>query len=225
MYQVREHFSAPQWVDLVRGQLTEEIANEMDRHLRAGCGECVAAFDAWQGLAVFASEERASTPPEDAVRVAKSYLAQRSFADPVIGSNPIVAWASATLATLVFDSQQAAPAGVRAAAAGFSRHLVFGAGSLVIDLHLDTAPRAGWFLMQGQVADRNRPDRPLENIWMSLVDERQEITTFRTNDLGEFRCAFDLRRTLKLMVYAGRDVIAIPIETILDPSTDSNRTH
>jgi hypothetical protein len=222
---VREHFTAPQWVDLVRGQLTEEVATEMDRHLRAGCGECVAAFDAWQGLALFASEERASTPPEDAVRVAKSYLGQRKLADArPAPSNPIVSWASATLATLVFDSGQAAPAGVRAASA-FSRHLVFDAQSLVIDLHLDMGSRSGWFVLTGQVVDRSQPDRPVESIWLSLVDDRQEISTFQTNELGEFRCSFDLRRTLKLMVYAGRDVVAIPVEMLLDPSSDSNATH
>ncbi len=46
--------------------------------------------------------------------------------------------------------------------------------------------------------------------------------TFRTNELGEFRCTFDFRRALKLLVYAGRDVVAIPMETLFDPSTDSN---
>ena len=222
---VREHFTASQWVDLVRGQLAEEVVTEMDRHLRAGCGECVAAFDAWQGLAVFASEERASTPLEDAVRVAKSYLAQQRFADAISSpSNPIVSWASATLATLVFDSGQAAPAGVRAAAT-FSRHLVFDAQSLVIDLHLEASSRAGWFVLTGQVVDRSHPERPVENIWLSLVGDRQEISTFQTNELGEFRCTFDLRRTLKLVVYAGRDVVAIPVETLLEPSSDSSATH
>jgi hypothetical protein len=223
-FRVKEHFTAPQWVDLVRGQLAEEVASEMDKHLRAGCGECVAAFDAWQGLAVFASEERASTAPEDAVRVAKSYLAQQKLASPA-ASNPLASWASATLATLVFDSQQAAPVGVRSAAAAFSRHLVYGAKSLVVDLHIDAASRSGWFLLQGQVADSSRPDQPLENVWLSLVDDRQEISTFQTNELGEFRCTFDLRRALKLMVYAGRDVVAIPIETLFDPSTDTSATH
>ena len=222
---MKEHFTAPQWVDLVRGQLAEEIANEMDRHLRMGCGECVAAFDAWQGLAVFAADERTSTPPEDAIRVAKSYLAQQKLAAPAPLQNPIVSWTSATLATLVFDSEQAAPAGIRAAATAFSRHLVFGANSIVVDLHIDTASRAGWFLLHGQVADSNRPDQPLEHIWLSLVDDRQEISTFQTNEFGEFRCTFDLRRALKLMVYAGRDVVAIPIENLFDPSTDSSPTH
>jgi len=225
MFQVREHFTSPQWVDLVRGQLAEEVATEMDKHLRAGCTTCVAAFDAWQGLAVFAREEREVAPPEDVVRVTKSFLAQRKFTDPVPGARPIVAWASATLATIVFDSRLTVPAGVRASASAYSRHLVFGARSLVVDLHIDTAPRAGWFLLAGQIADRNQPDKPLENVWLSLVDDRQELSTFRTNELGEFRCTFDLRRTLKLMVYAGRDVIAIPMETLFDPSSDSNPTH
>jgi hypothetical protein len=225
MFQVREHFSSPQWVDLVRGQLAEEVANEMDRHLRMGCRECVAAFDVWQGLAVFASEERASTPPEDSVRVAKSYLAQRRLAMPgMAASQSMVSWASATLATLVFDSRQAAPVGLRAAVATFSRHLVFGANALLIDLHVDAAARAGWFLLAGQLADSRRPDVPLENVRMSLVDGQQEIATFRTNELGEFRCTFDLRRTLKLMVYAGRNVIAIPMEA-LDPATDPGVSH
>ena len=221
---MREHFTAAQWVDLVRGQLTNEIASDMDRHLRMGCAECVAAFDAWQGLAVFAAEERESTPPADAVRVAKSYLAQHTLAASGATADSIGSWASATLATLVFDSKNVAPAGVRAAAT-FSRHLVFEAKSLIVDLHIDTASRAGWFLLQGQVADSHRPLEPRERFWLSLVDDRHEISTFQTNEFGEFRCTFDLRRTLKLMVYASRDVVAIPIETLFDPSTDSSATH
>src|SRR5262245_53979859 len=128
---MRQHFTGPQWVDLVRGQLTGEIADDMDRHLRMGCQECVAAFDAWQGFAVFAVEERESTPPADAVRVAKSYLAQHKLAGR---PNSIAWWASTPLATLVFDSRQTASAGVRAAATAFSRHLVFSANSLIVDL-------------------------------------------------------------------------------------------
>ena len=220
---MREHFTSPQWVDLVRGQLPEEVATEMDRHLRAGCTECVAAFDAWQGLAVFAAEERASTPPAAAVRVAKSYFAQHMFAAPLASpSHPFVSWTAATLGKLVFDSHQAAPAGVRAAAT-FSRHVVFDAESLVIDLHIETASRAGWFLLAGQIVDRRNPARSVENIWLSLVDDRQEISSFQTNQLGEFKCTFDFRRALKLMVYAGRHVVALPIETLLSPSDQLER--
>ena len=220
---MREHFTSPQWVDLVRGQLAEEVATEMDRHLRAGCSVCVAAFDAWQGLALFAAEERTLTPPADAVRVAKSHFAQQTLAAPLASpSYPFVSWASATLATLVFDSHQAAPAGIRAAAT-FSRHVVFDAESLVIDLHIETGSRAGSFLLSGQIVDRHNPARAVDNIWLSLVNDRLEMSTSQTNHLGEFRCTFDFRPALKLMVYAGRDVVALPIETLLDPGTHSSR--
>jgi hypothetical protein len=33
--------------------------------------------------------------------------------------------------------------------------------------------------------------------------------------------AFHLRRALKLMVHAGRQVVAIPIETLFDSSSDA----
>jgi len=222
----KAHFGAPEWVDLVRGQLPGEIAEEMDRHLRAGCEECVAAFDAWQGLAVFAREERESTPPADAVRVARSYLAQRRLPEPVtVPPSSVASWASATLATLVFDSRQASPAGIRAAADAFSRHLVFDARSLVIDLHIDNSSRQGWFLLTGQVADTSNPNVPLGNVWLSLVDEQQEISMFQTNEMGEFRCTFTISRSLRLMVYSGRDVVAIPIEALFDPSTDTGAAH
>jgi len=218
MHQVKDHFSSPQWVDLVRGRLPEDVAAEMDVHLRSGCTDCMAAFDVWQGLAVFAEEERASTPPDDAIRVAKSYLAQPRMAraEPAQG-HPIAAWASATVATLVFDSRQAVPAGVRAAAA-FSRHLVFDAKSLVVDLRIDTGSRAGGLLLSGQVADTSRPEQPLEHIWLSLVDNRQEISMFQTNEFGEFQCTFDRRRNLTLMIYGNGSVVAIPLDVLFDPS-------
>src|SRR6185436_15398234 len=107
-----EHFSSPQWVDLVRGRAADEDKAAMETHLREGCPDCVEAHRLWQGMATFADAERAITPPEHAIRVAKSYLThqhKRSFA-------------SAVMATLLFDSLQAVPAGVRAAAV-YSRHL------------------------------------------------------------------------------------------------------
>ena len=218
---MKDHFSAPQWVDLVRGQLPEEVAADMDSHLRAGCPACASAFNAWQDLAAFAEEERTLTPPPDAVRVAKSYLAQRNLSRPAAAPDgPPVSWATATFASLVFDSSRAAASGVRAGAP-FSRHLVFDARSLVVDLHVDTGSRTGWFLLSGQVADSSRPDRPLANVWLSLVDDHQEVSMFQTNEFGEFHCTFNRRRALKLMVYASKQVVAIPLESLFDAANDS----
>src|SRR5215510_12466995 len=131
-----EHFSSPQWVDLVRGIASDEVRGAMDTHLRDGCPDCVEAYRLWHGMALFAREERALTPPEDAVRVAKSYLAQHRIAQAAAPPAGARSFASTIVATLLFDSLQAAPARVRAAAT-YSRHLLFGAQSLAIDLHID----------------------------------------------------------------------------------------
>ena len=74
-----DHFSSPQWVDLVRGLLSEDLREEMDQHLRAGCEKCREAYAAWHGFAAFAEDESAFEPPRDAVRVSKTYLAQRNL--------------------------------------------------------------------------------------------------------------------------------------------------
>src|SRR5262245_65972555 len=145
-----DHFSSPQWVDLVRGLATEDTREAMDRHLHGGCDQCNNAFKAWQGFASFAEADRGFAPPADALRVVRSYLAQQTFDARSEGQARKRAWMPSTLATLVFDSMLGMPAGVRAGA-GYSRHLLFSAQSLAIDLHVETASKPGWFLLAGQI--------------------------------------------------------------------------
>ena len=216
---MKDHFSSPQWVDRVRGRLEPRGVAGMDAHLRVGCRDCLAAFDTWQGVAAFAEEERSSTPPADAIRVVKSYLAQRNRLEDRPGPST-TPWAIATFATLVFDSLHASAAGVRAAAA-FTRHLVFEAKSLVVDLHVDETSPTGGVLLIGQVADSKDPGRVLENVWLSLVNERGEVSMFPTNEYGEFNCTFTRGRSLKLMVYAKSQVVAIPLDSLFDSTHDT----
>ena len=212
-----EHFSSPLWVDRVRGLLAEDVREEMDQHLRAGCETCQAAHTAWQRFAVFADEESGFEPPRDAVRVAKTYLAQQNILDGRSTARRR-AWAPSALATLVFDTMQAAPvAGVRAGA-GYSRHLLFAAQSLAIDLHVETASKAGWFLLTGQVADSNRPDQLPRAIELCLIDGDREISTFQTNEFGEFQCTFDLRKNLTLLFAIESGAIAVPLDVLFNPS-------
>jgi hypothetical protein len=211
-----EHFSSPLWVDRVRGLLAEDVREEMDQHLRAGCETCQAADIAWQRFAVFADEESGLEPPRDAVRVAKTYLAQQNILDGRSAARR--AWAPSALATLVFDTMQAAPvAGVRATA-GYSRHLLFTAQSLAIDLHVETASKAGWFLLTGQVADSNRPDQLPRAIELCLIDGDREISTFQTNEFGEFQCTFDFRKNLTLLFAIESGAIAVPLDVLFNPS-------
>lgn len=219
VYAMTDHFSSPQWVDLVRGQLTEDVRQEMDLHLRAGCEECREAHAAWSGFAVFAEEESGFEPPRDAVRVAKTCLAQRNLVEGAGTAARRRTWASSTFATLVFDSLQAMPAaGVRAAASGYSRHLLFAAQSLAIDLHVETASKPGWFLLAGQIADGSRPDQLPRKIDLCLLDGDREISAFKTNDFGEFQCTFDRRKDLTLLLGLENGAIALPLDVLFNPS-------
>jgi hypothetical protein len=224
-----EHFSSPQWVDLVRGLLSEDMKTEMDQHLRAGCGECREAFAAWSGFATVAETEPGFEPPREAVRVAKTYLAQQHFREGRQVTRHR-SWGPSMLATLVFDSLQTSPAGVRAGS-GYSRHLLFSAHSMAIDLHIETASKAGWFLLAGQIADSSRPDQLPRPIVMSLVQGDTEISTFTTNEFGEFQCTFDRRNDLTLLFALEGGDVALPLDALFTPSssvksssTDSQRS-
>ena len=221
-----EHFSSPQWVDLVRGLLSEDMKTEMDQHLRAGCEECREAFAAWSGFATFAEAEPGFEPPRDAVRVVKTYLAQQQVRD----GRPAMRRQPSMLATLVFDSLQAMPAGVRASS-GYSRHLLFAAHSMAIDLHIETASKSGWFLLAGQIADSSQPDQLPRPIELSLVEGDTEISAFQTNEFGEFQCTFDRRPDLTLLFALEGGDVALPLDVLFNPSipgksssTDSKRS-
>jgi len=218
-----EHFSSPQWVDLVRGVAADEIAGAMNAHLGGGCLDCVESYRLWNGMAVFAHAERALTPPEDAVRVARSYLAQQVFASSHQSPGSSRSLASAIIATLLFDSVKAAPAGVRAAASAYSRHLLFAARSLAIDVHIDAAAQAGAFVLAGQIIDKSRPDGPFARATVSLLEGDITIGTFETNEFGEFQFTFELRTNLTLQVTLDHDVVTLPLDTLTDSSNPSSR--
>jgi hypothetical protein len=204
-------------VDLVRGLLSEDMKTEMDQHLRDGCDECREAFAAWSGFATFAEAEPGFEPPRDAVRVVKTYLAQQHVRDGRTVARQRSCGPS-MLATLVFDSLQASPAGVRASS-GYSRHLLFAAHSMAIDLHIETASKAGWFLLAGQIADSSRPDQLPRPIDMSLIQGDTEISAFRTNEFGEFQCTFDRRSDLTLLFALEGGEVALPLDVLFNSST------
>lgn len=229
-----DHFSSPQWVDLVRGLLSEDMKAAMDQHLRDGCEQCQEAFAAWSGFATFAEAEPGFEPPRDAVRVVKTYLAQQHVRDghatrPRSGRHLAIARKPSMLATLVFDSLQAMPAGVRAGGA-YSRHVLFAAQSLAIDLHIETGAKAGWFLLAGQIADSSRPDQLPRRIDLSLVEGDREISAFQTNEFGEFQCTFDRRKDLTLLFNLQSGEVALPLDVLFNhsesksSSTDSQRS-
>jgi hypothetical protein len=212
-----EHFSSPQWVDLVRGRAADEDKAAMETHLREGCPDCVEAHRLWQGMATFADAERAITPPENAIRVAQSYFAQQGLVSSPVPPGNERSFASAMMATLLFDSLQAVPAGVRAAAV-YSRHLLFGAQSLAIDLHIDPASRPGWFQIAGQIIDKSSPDGPFARAVVAVIEGDLTTDRFETNEFGEFQGTFELRNNIRLQVTLEHQVVSLPLEVLFDPS-------
>ena len=112
--------------------------------------------------------------------------------------------------------QAAAAAGMRAGT-GYSRHLLFAAHSLAIDLHVETASKAGWFILAGQIADSSRPDQLPRKIDLCLVDGDREISVFQTNEFGEFQCTFDRRKDLTLLFALESGAIALPLDVLFTP--------
>lgn len=229
MNNTSEHFSAAQWVDLVRGQLHGPSADEMDAHLRSGCHVCMTDFEAWQDFTVFASEEPSVTPPGDIVRVAKSLLAQRRLAQPPApAGHPIANWASAALATLILDSRATGFAGVRAGST-VSRHLAFRAHDLIVDVRIDSPDAAGRFRITGQVADSRHPDLPPGQVQLSLVNDdaashEDTARALETGPLGEFCFTLNAGGSHRLLVHADQQrVIAVPLAGLVDALTETTR--
>jgi hypothetical protein len=226
-----DHFSSPQWVDLVRGVLNGDTKNEMDQHLRAGCAVCCEAFATWSGFATFADSEAGLEAPRDAIRVVKTYLAQQDVREGRTTGRRrqrLRLAGPSMLATLVFDSMQAMPAGVRASGV-YSRHLLFAAQSMAIDLHIEAASKAGSYLLAGQIADSNQPNQLPRRIDLSLVEGDIEISAFHTNEFGEFQCTFDRRKDLTLLFNLESGEVALPLDVLFTPptpksSSDSQRS-
>jgi hypothetical protein len=193
----------------------------MDGHLRDGCSECRESHSLWHGFNEFAEHERASRPPEDALRDAKSYLARQRARAREIGDrvSRATGLTSAIVATLVFDSlRQAMPAGMRASAAA-SRHLLYAASPLAIDLHLDSGRRPGRFTLAGQIADGTHPEQPPQNVRLALLSNDVTVMTFEATRLGEFHCEFERRDNLVLLILIeGREPIVIPLDALFEPT-------
>jgi hypothetical protein len=210
------HFSSPQWIDLVRGVLAGDLKGDMENHLNSGCHECLDAHSLWQRFTRFAHDERKTAPPEEAVTAAKSLIAGTPDRD---SDRSPWAWAASFIPTLVFDSLQEAPVGVRAAAAPTGRYLLYAANDLMIDLHIDAGPRAGAVLLAGQVANAAQPGHPLPETRVALVKGKEELAVYRVNPLGEFHCEFERQAQLALLVTVqGRDPIVIPLERLFEPA-------
>jgi hypothetical protein len=173
------HFKSEFWLDLVRGTAPADRAMEMRRHLGEGCTACSGAFSSWKGVAELMRKERDYEPPADVVRVVKSW--QR----PPLGEAQIPA-------ILAFDSlRTAAIPGIRSIA-NAPRQLLYRAGSLCIDLQIES-PADGAASVVGQVMDSRLAGQASKPFRVWLAREKQFLQDTVTTESGEFQ--FELEST------------------------------
>jgi hypothetical protein len=198
------HFPAPQWADLIRGLTPDDVRDSMENHLRERCHKCLDDYGTWQRVASFARSDDAFEPPTSAIRVVHSYMC----------------WLPATL---MFDSLQAAPAGVRAAFTA-SRHVLYVAGPWAIDIHLEASPKEGATLLTGQIGDSRHPDQPPKDLELALVSANRSIATFFTNEFGEFQCESEPDVDLMLVVSTKPESTAINLGSLFEPRNRNGST-
>jgi hypothetical protein len=197
---VTEHFSAAQWVDLVRGLTPEVQAEPMMRHLHDGCAECWEAYRDWQRLASFGEAEQGKEPPNEAVAAAKDYMSD--YAAPPPDDTPRVdpqVWMSAQRPRLVFDSMHDATPGMRAAVAA-PRHLLYEAKPFLVDLLVEQDNRTRRLSLAGQVVDINDANHLIRNLEITVGNAEEELAKARPNEYGEFHCEFERKAGLLLLI-------------------------
>jgi hypothetical protein len=205
---IMRHFSLENWADFANQKVSVEERTSMKRHLEMGCSQCSHVIAEWQSLKRFAVQESQNDPPGDVVAFVKSaFKIQRLRCAPGIVE---------ALAELVFDSiWQPALAEVRSGSVD-SRFLLYKAGPVLIDLHLNLTESSGHIALQGQVMDSEKEPKGIEEILVLLQSGQETIARTQTNEFGEFQLECDARKSLQMSVAVNpqKNVLIVLDETV-----------
>ncbi len=114
---------------------------------------------------------------------------------------------------LVFDTAQSPVGeGVRRRDVT-SRHLLYHAEDLCLDLRIEREPRGGRAVLVGQLADLGDPLRPVPPLPVFLLSEGEILASTGTNRLGEFQMSIEPRPAMQICFpLAGERLIEVPID-------------
>jgi hypothetical protein len=198
------HVRDEEWVDVVRGTSPPARAAAIAAHLET-CEQCLRVRDLWLAVLQVTGQEHLYTPPDGVVRIARARLAAEQGTR---ARAPV--WAM-----LAFDSLREAGAGLRGHAAG-SRHLLFLAGSLSIDLRLVASRMTTRQIVIGQVADAEKPDEGCSGCQVEILAGERAVETTSANALGEFELQFVPEPDLALLVsVANRRPVHVPLGNVV----------
>ena len=185
-----KHFSEAEWVDFARNLALPTKKMAMQQHIDEGCQKCSATLRIWQGLGSVSQAERASTPPEDTVRIVTSQFAALK-PDSATGG-----------VRLIFDSLlQPLTAGTRGSVA--ARQFLYETDDYYIDLRLEPRTPDDRAFLTGQVLNQHGADRHAPGLAVRLQEGAQPLAHTSTNEFGEFQLEFAARHSLSLFISGG----------------------
>jgi len=185
-----DHYAMEQWIDYARGVVTEPVRRALEEHLRTGCRACTRELATWKMICDFAEGEPLREPPPGAVRAVK--LAVRTEPSVALRDR------SREIAQLIFDSfAQPQPQGVRSAHIA-GRQLLYKAGPLLIDMHLQSLANSARRSLTGQVMTADQPSSDVNQLHVHLLSGHKELAHTHTDRFGEFYIEYDSERDLHL---------------------------
>jgi hypothetical protein len=187
------HYDAGQWVDFVRGLMSDTEREAMRAHLNAGCVKCREVAGLFARAMVRANADASYDPPEYAVQCARAIY--------VLQHPREVKRAPGFVAKLVYDSFRAPLlAGVRSQQQGVAQQLLYEAGPYHLDLQLQRKIDSSEVVMLGQIASREQPAIGVPNVPVLLLSEHSVLSKALSNHLGEF--IMEYRPASSMRLYA-----------------------
>jgi hypothetical protein len=97
-----------------------------------------------------------------------------------------------------------------------SRHLLYQAENLFLDLRIERDPRGRRAVLVGQLADLGDPTRPVSPLPVLLLNEDEVLVSTGTNRHGEFQMIIEPRQEMQLVLPLGGGRL---VEVSLDRGT------
>jgi hypothetical protein len=187
---VMQHYGFEQWIDFARGVAPEALSSAMEEHLKIGCQACAHELASWKTVYGFASGEPLCAPPPDLVQTVKFALSS--------GASRPSPSRSQEIAQLVFDSfAQPQLQGVRSTQS-MGRQLLYKAGPLMIDMHLQSVENSSRRSLTGQIMNAEQAESEMGELHVHLLSGRKELAHTHTDRFGEFYIEYDPERNLQL---------------------------
>src|SRR6202021_1040175 len=212
-----KHFTAQEWVDFVRGTVSEDHKIAMEAQLESGCTRCKREAETWFRVRETASRQLASEPDDSVVRFVKG-----SFA---IDGKQRHKHSRGLLAEVLFDSScEPLPVGVRSAVSA-ARQLLFGSGDLRIDLRIEPKEDSENVSVIGQILNSAEPGENYVAASVALLKSGKVVSVANTNRFGEFQleCGLASRLELRIKLATGKETSISLVDPV--PSADKDSTN